>query len=274
MNILEHDTLSKNYQQEFKERGYIILRNFFSEEEIDRLFEEINITAANKKDDPLNKGALNFYSNLFLHSQKLQAFISQPKLVDFLKQIVGPDFWVRWDQAVAKRPGAPTFPWHQDNGYSQLKEEYYQLWIALTEMTSENGGLWLTPGSHKRFLPHKKVDNHMVYQGTPDNPVFIEAKPGDVVLFSSFILHSTTPNITQDSRWAYVVEYMPLDNFDPDITPPYFVIARDGKPQPEFVNFYRGQLNIINQLKYLGFTPRLKKLAPNWLKKMVMKGVR
>jgi hypothetical protein len=97
------------------------------------------------------------------------------------------------------------------------------------------------------------VDNHTVYDGTPEAPVFISANAGDVVVFSSFLLHSTQPNTTQQTRWAYVVEYMSLDHFDPSIDPPYFVVARDGQSNPEFVQTYRGKMNPINQLKYLGY---------------------
>ncbi|NET07268.1 MAG: phytanoyl-CoA dioxygenase family protein [Symploca sp. SIO2B6] len=260
---------NNKYREEFQQHGYIICRNFFSEEEMTTLMEDIRATEINGDGKHvLNKGTLNFYSNLFSRSQKIQEFVSQPRLVDLLKQVIGPDFWIRWDQAVAKGPGAVTFPWHQDNAYSGLKDLHYQLWIALTKMTSENGGLWLVPGSHKSILPHKKIDKHAVYQGTPENPVFVEAKPGDVVLFSSLTLHSTTPNVSQDARWAYVVEYMSLDHFDPTIEPPYFVVARNGKRQPEFVNSYRGKLNIANQLKYLPRT--LGKVAPDWAKNAVL----
>ena len=261
---------ANEYREEFQKQGYIILRGFFCEDEINTLMEDIKTTEI-KEDGQhvLNKGTLNFYSNLFSRSKKIQEFVSQPKLVDFLKQVIGPEFWIRWDQAVVKGPGAVTFPWHQDNAYSGLKDLHYQLWIALTKMTHENGGLWLVPGSHKHFLPHKMIDKHAVYQGEPENPVFIEGKPGDVVLFSSLTLHSTTPNTSQDYRWAYVVEYMSLDHFDPTINPPYFIVAQDGKLQPEFVNSYRGKDNVINQLKYL---PRsIGKLAPEKLKNIVLR---
>jgi len=242
--------IAKDLVKDFKEKGYCVLREFFSPSEAATLIDDIKNSETIDGVSLLNKGSMAFYSGVYHRSSKLQSFISQPKLVDLLKQVMGPDIWVRWDQAVAKGPGSGTFPWHQDNAYNGLKDGHYQLWIALTEMTPDNGGLWLVPGSHKQKLPHRKAGNHMVYQGEVKNPIFIEAQPGDVVLFSSFLLHSTTPNVTQNSRWAYVVEYMSLEHFDPDVKPPYFVVARKGVPTAEFVNYYRGQLNPINRLKY------------------------
>jgi ectoine hydroxylase-related dioxygenase (phytanoyl-CoA dioxygenase family) len=194
-----------------------------------------------------------FYSGLFFHSQAIQEFISQPRVVELLVPIIGPDFWVRWDQAVAKHPGADTFAWHQDNGYSLLHDGYYQLWVALSDMTLDNGGLWLDPGSHRRLLPHRTIGSHRVHDGTPQHPVFVGAQAGDVVVFSSLLLHSTTPNTTQQARWAYVVEYMSIHHFDPGAEPPYLEVARAGKPAPRFVDSFEGRRDPLNRLKYLGY---------------------
>ena len=126
-------------------------------------------------------------------------------------------------------------------------------------MTEENGGLWLQPGSHRGPLPHRVSANHVAYDGTPESPIFIEAEAGDVVLFSSFTLHRTTPNVSSEQRWAYVVEYMSLDHFYPYVDPPYYVVARDGRPTSEFVSSYRGRDNLLNQAKYL--LPRARTAA-------------
>lgn len=261
------------YTKEFSEQGYTVARGFFRQREMEDLIDAIK-TADPKRGQPsgLNKGNLLFYSNIFFKSRKLQEFLSQPCLVDFLKTVIGPDFWVRWDQAVYKGPGAPEFPWHQDNGYNALKDEHYQLWIALSKMNAERGGLWLVPGSHKRgLLLHENVGNHMVYLGPTENAVCLEAEVGDVVLFSSRMLHYTSPNVSNHGRWAYVAEYMALDHFDPYIEPPYFVVARNGKPRPEFVRYYRGRLNAANQIKYL--VPRLRREAGR-IKSLVRRSIR
>jgi hypothetical protein len=248
-----------NYRDEFRNQGYTIAKGFFGKQEMEKLIHDIK-TADPKQDGPsgLNKGQLKFYSNIFFKSKSLQAFISQPRLVDFLKEVIGPGIWVRWDQAVAKFPGSGEFPWHQDNAYNFLKDEHFQLWIALSKMNHERGGLWLKPGSHKHgALPHATVGTHMAYQGPTNDAICVEAEAGDVVLFSSMMLHYTSPNVSQFDRWAYVVEYMSLEHFDPFIKPPYFVIARDGEPHAEFVNSHPARLRLSNQMKYL--IPRVKR---------------
>jgi ectoine hydroxylase-related dioxygenase (phytanoyl-CoA dioxygenase family) len=239
-----------NLLEQFKTQGFVVKKNLFTPEEALALIEHIKQAETIDGVSALNKGAMTFYSGVYAKSPALQAVVSQPKVINFLKQFIGDNFWVRWDQAVAKGPGAGTFPWHQDNSYNLLKDEHFQFWIALTKTTEANGGLWLVPQRNKETFPHKKVGNHMIFEGKVENPVLIEAEPGDVVLFSSFSLHSTTPNVTQDSRWAYVIEYMKCQDIDPTIAPPYFMVARHGEPIAKFVHWYSGRLNPINHLKY------------------------
>lgn len=217
----------RTLKETFEQDGYVMIKNFFSQEEIDDLIAEIQATcAAHQSVDKLNVGKLTFNSLIMHKSPRLRAFIAQPKVVDLLTQLMGPNIWARWDQAVEKGPGAVTFPWHQDNSYSKLKDPHYQLWISLTKMTKDNGGIWILPGSHHKILPHTLEGGHQAYHGNTDGAEFISAEIGDIVLFSSLTLHATTPNITNESRWAYVVEYMKMAHIDPYVDEPRLVIAK------------------------------------------------
>ena len=239
-------------QKNYKKDGYVLIKNFFSKDEIAKLITDIRETSDKKTEaDILDVGNLQFHALLMHKSEKLRQFISQTKVVDFLKKFMGPDIWVRWDQAVEKRPGAGSFPWHTDNSYSGLKDPHFQFWISLTKMTKENGGIWLMPGTHKKKIKHINDGNHTVAQIEGVQDTFINAEVGDIVLFSSKLLHSTTPNITNDSRWAYVVEYMKADHPDPFIEPPYLMIAKDGKPALSYVDTLPSQKKLVNKVKYL-----------------------
>lgn len=236
----------------FKTDGFVILPGFFSKAECDELLSQLRAAQAMAEASGLDKYGLSFKHNLYRISAPLRSFVSQQKIVDFLREIIGPDFWVRWDQTVEKTPGGAEFPWHQDNGYNGLVDGHFQFWVSLSNMTPDNGGLWLQKGSHRNGpLPHHRVGNHMVCPGNEKDAVFIPATIGDAVLFSSFLLHRTSPNVTDTSRLAYVIEYMSCEHFDPFIPAPYFVVARNGQPAGKWVNFYRGRLNPVNQLKYL-----------------------
>lgn len=226
----------------FNEQGYAVVKNFFSPEEMPGLLDAIKSADRyeNANNPGLTRGTMEFRSNTFYKSKFIQHFISQQKIVDLLAPIIGKNIWTRWDQAVGKGPNSPFFPWHQDNGYNKLDIEHYQFWIAVTKSTADNGTILLSPGSHKnKMMSHNSDGQFEHYQGEVTNAVMIEAEPGDVLVFSSFTLHATVPNVTKDeTRWAYVVEYMSLEDFDPTVEAPYFVVARDGKSTQEFIKVH------------------------------------
>ncbi len=252
---------SQDFAAEFRERGYAVRRGFYTEAEAAAMLKDIQDAGADPvKPSALNRKGLVFYSNAFHRSPNLQKWLSEPRLVELLRPVIGDDFWVRWDQAVLKQPGGAEFPWHQDNAYNGMKDEHYQLWIALSKSTAERGGLWVAPGSHKDgLLPHNTTHSHKVFLGPAKGAVAVDAEPGDVLLFSSYLLHYTAPNRSAFDRWAYVAEFVKTDHFDPTVSAPYFMVAEDGRSKPEMVNWYRGRLNPLNQLKYA--LPRLGRAA-------------
>lgn len=244
--------LSK-HKQEFEEQGFTVRRHLFSPDEVSATVHAIE--RAQPRDavpSELNKGGLTFKHNIHHRSSYLQAFISQEKVIRFLAPIIGPDIWVRWDQGIVKIQGAPEFPWHQDNGYNRLKQGHFQFWVALSGINAQTGLLWLQPGSHKLgVLSHSRNGTHQVGPSDATRPIAVEAEPGDVILFSSLMLHRTDPNISDNPRLVYVVEYMALDQIDPYIAPPYFIAARDGRPCSEFVSEQPGMGSAKNRLLYM-----------------------
>lgn len=244
-------------QQTFLEQGYLVRRQFFSEPEM-RALEETVRQAVPRFPTTLNKKGLEFREFLHFHSKPLQAFLSSAKIVDFLKDFIGEDIWLRKDQSVCKGPGGEEFPWHQDNAYNTLQNAYFQFWIAVTDMTPENGGLRLLPGTHRGgIFPHRYVENHLSWEGRPEKEVAVDMKRGDILFFSSMLLHRSAPNRTDRPRMAYVAEYMSSEHFDPYVRPPYFQVARNGRPDPKFIRFYKGNLSLSNQLRYA--LPRMKR---------------
>ena len=253
-----------DHAAEFRERGYTVARGFFTKAEAAGMLEEAERRMRDADTyDPLSQNGMVFTQNVFKQSVKCQQFISQQRIVDFLKPIAGGDLWVRWDQAVTKFPGGGVFRWHQDNGYNGLLTEHYQLWVALTETRNQNGGLWLAPGSHKRgFLPHADVDKAQIeFEGDVGESLCVDANIGDMIVFSSFMLHRTGPNEADTKRVAYVAEYMPYSDYDFGLKGPYLMVAQNGISNPHFVNWQPGTLSLKNQLLYVA--PRARRFVRN-----------
>ena len=246
---------SKQVAALFREKGYIELRGFFSPQEVESVLRAMrDAKQCERGRGRLNDNGLLFNHDLYFHNPDIQKFISQQKIVDVLVPLAGPDIWIHWDQLVTKQPGGVEFPWHQDNGYNGLKNEHFQFWIALSESKPANGGIWLSPGSHKKgILPHAWVGKHKVYQRKVKNEVAISASAGDALIFSSLLLHRTKPNVSNITRHSYVIEYMSVKHYDPHLTPPYFIVAKNGKSAPRFEKTYEGQRNPFSRFKYPGF---------------------
>lgn len=243
--------------REFRERGFTVARGFFSREETAPLLAEVErLSKRSDSESSLSEGGLVFSHNLFKKSQAFRDCITQQKVIDFITPIAGKDLWVRWDQSVTKSPGAGVFRWHQDNGYNNLLTEHYQLWIALTETRNQNGGLWLAPGSHLRGrLPHRRVPGTggqaEVVGEVGSDTVCIDATIGDLILFSSLMLHRTGPNLADTVRTAYVAEFMPQRDYDYAIEGPFMIASTNGISTPHFVNMQPGALSLHNQMLYL-----------------------
>ena len=229
---------SKDLRGCFERDGFVVVPGFLAAEEVAALRRAIEL--APERDpgaNPLTLDSMRFASNLFYGSAELQGFLCSPAVVALLRALGHDDLWVRWDQAVWKGPEAPEFPWHQDNGYTSLGVQHVQLWVAITAMHSGNGGLVVSPGGHRRRSEHRWVGNHVVIDD-PTRQTAIDARAGDVVVFSSFLPHMTTANETGEDRLAYVAEYLPLGEVDPSVPPPQMVASRAGQAVGRFEQLF------------------------------------
>ena len=215
-------------QETFRSQGFVVERGLLNPHQVEVLRAEIERTPERDPGpNPLTLDTMRFASNLFYASERLQELLGTGRVIDLVRQLLGPEVWVRWDQAVWKGPGAPLFPWHQDNGYTELDAEHLQVWVALTPMNSTNGGLSVIPNGARQRFDHRWVGNHVecftAEEANSLGAISVSAEPGDVVLFSSWLPHATTRNSTDTTRLAYVAEYLPCSVDDPSVPEPRFV---------------------------------------------------
>jgi len=209
-------TLSEQQIQMFRENGFINVGSLFSRDELnvingeyDRLVNMDSQTLGNDKD-----GRFPYRAMLNFRSSELKSFIQYPKLLDAMVQLLGEDVRFWWDQGINKSPGAGSFiAWHQDNGYQKGKTaEYITCWLTLDDSSPENGGLYVIPKSHKEGprdhewrSVHAVVPEEFVEEEKAEP---LNAKAGDMLLFSSYLIHQTVGNQTKDKqRRAWVMQY-------------------------------------------------------------------
>lgn len=112
-------------------------------------------------------------------------------------------------------------PWHQDYGATDPADESVALvtaWVPITQASPHHGGLQVIPGSHRLgWLPHRRGEHGpevcadglaiRMAQHLDLQPLSINARPGDVVLFDQFTLHRGLPNQSNRCRWSLDLRY-------------------------------------------------------------------
>ncbi len=124
-------------------------------------------------------------------------------------------------------PNRPEFMfhWHQDTTYLLGSMNALTFWVPLTSANKQNGTIEVVPGSHlngirnisyigknKPAINEVMSPKHIYLIDDPDKEpdiktVFIDAKPGDLVVFSQLLLHRSTPNLSNKIRWSAQLRY-------------------------------------------------------------------
>jgi phytanoyl-CoA hydroxylase len=215
--------LSDAQREQFARDGFTVVTDIISGDELATLTAELDELEAKterwlKKQDGervniAEAGAITFTTWCVLRSEAALRFTHHPKLVALCNELLGPDVNLYWDQAVYKKPEKPRpFPWHQDTGYTFTSPQHYlTCWVSLNGATVDNGCPWVLPGVHNHgTLLHRWVDP-IGWQclDDPSNAVPAEVPAGGAVVFSSLTPHQTGPNVTDEVRKAYIVQYGP-----------------------------------------------------------------
>ena len=83
----------------------------------------------------------------------------------------------------------------------------------MAEASTDNGCLHLVPGSHKlgdlkaKRYAAGQIEEHVDIS----TAVACEAAPGDVILFTSFTVHGSVPNTTDQPRRSYINGFVRAD---------------------------------------------------------------
>ena len=217
-----YDFLNPEQIKSFDENGYAIVEDAFTSEEIEKVLEKIdpfefNVTEALKGLDGgkffiSRAEEITFTTHLVTQSEELKEFSKHEVFTGICKDLVGDNVRLYWDQAVYKKPGTKDeFPWHQDNGYTFIEPQaYLTCWVALTDTDETNGCPCVMPGLHKKgTLHHETTDIGYEIPLDSSDSVTLPLKAGSIAVFSSLTPHRTGPNLNEDIRKAYILQYAP-----------------------------------------------------------------
>jgi len=150
-----------------------------------------------------------------LASEYLNAVRCDPRLVDIVRQALGPDVKQINNQIYFRLPGdGDSFAWHQDHVFRKPDEDfpgiesgYLQTIIVVDEITEHNAPVEYIPGSHKSVFsgnPDQRSPGLRAFKREGHQGIRLTAKPGDVVVWSVMIVHGSEPNRSAMARMTYM----------------------------------------------------------------------
>lgn len=225
------DRNAEELRAQFDRDGYVIVPNLFRRDEVAafkdearRIVDAVRVEVREAGRDP--KEALNtgVYVGLAARSDVFRHAVADDRLVDVLAATLWPNVEFLSDKAVFK--DADTVfdsPWHQDWMYWR-GDNKASVWVALDDVTRENGCLMVLPGSHRAEAVHdgNAADGfgfgHRLQRGSVDESraVTAELEAGGAVFFHDLTLHASYPNTSQADRWTWIPTYRDANADDPE----------------------------------------------------------
>ncbi|CAH2046117.1 unnamed protein product, partial [Iphiclides podalirius] len=224
--------LTPEQKRFYKENGYILIKNPFKEEELNRLSEEYDNLFRRKNESKTESSwvgsdenhrevgspyTVKGIHNVQMHHAVLAKLLFHDEILDALEDIMETENIILHHTKAHYKPpekGA-SYPMHQDYQYFPYKNDsMVAAFINFDDSGPENGGLFVYPGSHKlgplddvgaretKQFHYVDQNKFPIEKATP-----VIAKRGDVVIFSYLLVHGSTPNFSKRPRRMLLIQY-------------------------------------------------------------------
>jgi ectoine hydroxylase-related dioxygenase (phytanoyl-CoA dioxygenase family) len=163
----------------------------------------------------------NWRHKSHLHFTWVDELVHHPRILDAVEDVIGPDILCWTTNFFIKEANSPGFvSWHQDSTYWGLDpDDVITAWVALTEVTPENGYMQVIPRSHTvDQLPHVDTfhkDNllsrgqEIAVEVDKSKAVGLALQPGEMSLHHIKLVHGSDANRSGDRRIGLAIRYIP-----------------------------------------------------------------
>jgi len=240
---MESIQLTKSQKESFYEDGYLIIEKVLDDDDLQDVIDEINSEIDTRAKKLVDHGDLSqLYENEtfetrlasisgetpklavsiwngILHGPAIYKLITNSRLLDIAEAFCGRELIA--SSVYRLRPKIPNFgygevPWHQDSGYFEPYCDdslIITMWIPLVNTSSENGCLYVIPGTHKGKVVEHEMHESGKYLSINeelvpnDNLVECAVPKGGVLLLSNKVIHGSFKNSTEGVRWSMDLRY-------------------------------------------------------------------
>ncbi len=211
-------TLSVQQIKTFHERGFIVLKGFFSAEEVDKLSTWLETLSQKapaegaeakyfEKSPISNEHQLVRAENLLGdHNPEITKLLLNESTLSSLEQLFGESPMLFKEKVNYKLPDCRADKLHQDQaaGWNTYADFYISMAIVVDENRKDNAALsFMCSGNYDKSLMSEEwtplTMDDPPYQ-PEDEYVLLEAQPGDVVFFDSYVPHGSPANTSNDQR--------------------------------------------------------------------------
>ena len=213
----------------YQANGYVVIEDFLAADELETWRDYVGEAVANRGKRKLADSSLveedNYYArvfaqriNLWNDHEGVRSLMLDSRLGKMAADLAGVDGMRIWhDQALIKPPWGNPTAWHLDNPYwSFYSRDAITIWVALDDVTKDNGCLYFLPGVHKTAT----YDNVGIGSNISDlfnaypqwreiEAVGVEMKAGGCTWHNGLLAHGAGANMTPYHRRAMTCAYMP-----------------------------------------------------------------
>jgi len=247
--------------EEYREKGFCILRGEFSSEEIEvikrRMDEYVvknppGIVYEGSDEQPRGLHGMHLYDELF------DKITKDKRLLNLAEGILNDTCYVHQFKINVKAGVVgQAWPWHQDFIFWSASDgiksnRLVNVGLLIDDVNMESGPLSVIPSSHRKgnltdiHIKSKDwqgdLSKELTYQVGPDrideliaeNGIeYIVGKAGDVILFDPDLVHSSSANMSPHNRAFMILTYNAMSNapnVDEMGTRPEFISAKRFEP--------------------------------------------
>lgn len=210
--------LSQEQKTDFQKRGFIVLKNYFGTDVVDQLstwLDELSQKAPDEGSEakyyeksPISDEDLLVRAEYLLgeHNQEKTDLLLNETTLSCLEELFGEPPVLFKEKANYKLPGCRPDKLHQDQaaGWNAYTDFFISMAIVVDENRKDNAAIsFMCSGNYDKSLMSDEwtplTMDDPPYQ-PEDEYMLLEAQPGDVVFFDSYVPHGSPANTSEHQR--------------------------------------------------------------------------
>ena len=224
--------LSEDQIREFNEKGFIVIREFFDKQTMNKISEwldelEDRQPGENEEAKYYEKSILNDENILVRiehilgnHNPEITNLLLSIKTINYLTDLFGEPPVLFKDKVNYKRPGCRPDKLHQDQaaGWNDYSDFFVTMGVIVDENRKDNAAIsFMKSGNYERSLMSEEwqplSDDDPPYQPEAEY-MLLEADPGDAIFFDSYVPHGSPANTSDRYRRNIYLTFNSLSEGD------------------------------------------------------------